>query len=165
MNTVIFINGRGASGKNTLIKELNSYFGFDKFRTCTTRPPRFAGEDDYQFLTETEFFDRIKNNQILEMYFRQSNQSFYGTPAPTGDCIVQAEIMAQVALKKWCFQHGWSFLSIFLRVDENVLLERLLARKDPNEDPQTRLKEDRYYEEFLTLSDIVYDYSDKSVAQ
>lgn len=97
------------------------------------------------------------------MYFRRSNQSFYGTPAPLGDCIVQAEIMALAALKKWCFQHDANFFSIYINVDEKVLLERLEARQDPNEDPLIRLKEDRYHQEFADWSDVIYEYTSKTI--
>jgi len=99
------------------------------------------------------------------MYFRQSNQSFYGTPAPHQDCIVQAEIMALTALKKWCFQNDANFLSIYINVDEAVLLERLEARNDPNEEPQVRLLEDRYHQEFAHWSDVVYEYTGKTIPE
>lgn len=109
--------------------------------------------------------DRLKRNEILETYFRKSNQSFYGTPAPFQNCIIQAEIMAQAALRKWCFQNKIGYLSIFLRVREDVLLDRLIAREDPNEDPHVRLEEDRYYDLFSDWSDVIYEYSDKTIPE
>lgn len=162
---VIHINGRGGSGKSTLERWLNEYFGWEKFKTCTTRSPRYEGESDYYFLDEDTFLERIKNNEILEMYFRKSNQSFYGAPAPSGSCIVQAEIMAHVALKKWCFQNSYDFVSIYLHIDDDVLLERLRKRNDPNESPEDRLWEDLYYEEFRDWSDVIYDYSNKTITE
>ena len=99
------------------------------------------------------------------MYFRKSNQSFYGTPAPTDNCIVQAEIMAQTALRKWCFQNDANFLSIFIRVDESTLLQRLKERNDPNEKPEVRLLEDRYYDEMSDWADVLYEYEGKTIEQ
>lgn len=73
--------------------------------------------------------------------------------------------MGVIALKKWCFQNGVGFFSIYLDVDSAILLERLKKREDINEIPEERLKEDEYYEIFKDCSDIVYDYNDKTVEE
>lgn len=86
-------------------------------------------------------------------------------PAPTQTGIVQSEIMGVVALKKWCFQNNVLFLSIYLDVNSDVLLERLKNRSDINEVPEERLKEDEYYEIFKHWSDVIYDYNNKTVEQ
>lgn len=162
---VIHINGRGGSGKSTLVDAMNTRLGLTKTANFTTRKPRYEGEEGYYFVDEEEFFARVRSGEIIENYFRQSNQSLYGTHAPTESAIYQTEIVGLVALKKWCFQNHVPFLGVYLDVDEAVLLERLQRRKDTNESPEDRLREDEYYELFRDVSDVVYDYNDCTVEQ
>lgn len=162
---ILHINGRGASGKSTLVHVLCERLWIPKTVNFTTRKPRFEGEQWYSFVTEEEFQTRFKKNEIIECYFRKSNSAFYGIPAPTQTGIVQCEVMGLVALRKWCFQNKVSFLSIYIDLNREKLLERLQARWDINERPEDRLAEDEYYEIFKQWSDIVYDYNGKTVEQ
>jgi guanylate kinase len=162
---IIHIDGRGGSGKSTIVNALNEKFWLEKTQNFTTRKPRFAWESGYYFVSQDEFLERFRNNEILECYFRKSNQSYYGLPAPTRNGIVQCEVMGKVALKKWCFQNHVKFLSIYIDIAENTLLQRLSDRGDTNEKPEERLVEDEYYEIFKNWSDIVYDYNGKTIEE
>lgn len=162
---ILHINGRGGSGKSTLVNALNEKLWLEKTQNYTTRKPRYEGEQGYFFVSEEEFQTRFKNNEIIESYFRKSNGAFYWLPAPTFTGIVQSEIMGVVALKKWCFQNNVPFLSIYLDIDTDILLSRLQNRADTNEKPEERLKEDEYYEVFKDWSDVIYDYNNKTVEQ
>jgi guanylate kinase len=157
INYILHINGRGGSGKSTLVNALNEKLWLEKTQNYTTRKPRYEGEQGYFFVSEEEFQTRFKNNEIIESYFRKSNGAFYWLPAPKFTGIVQSEIMGVVALKKWCFQNNVPFLSIYLDIDADVLLSRLQNRADTNEKPEERLKEDEYYEVFKDWSDVVYE--------
>ncbi len=137
--------------------------GLHQTANYTTRKPRFEGETGYYFVSEEIFQEKFKHNEIIECYFRKSNNAFYGIPAPTQTGIIQSEIMGLVALRKWCFQHQIPFLSLYLDIDTETLLSRLQRRSDVNEKPEERLKEDEYYELFREYSDIVYDYNNTSV--
>lgn len=162
---ILHINGRGGSGKSTLLNALNARLGLEKTSNYTTRKPRYPGEQGYYFVSETEFQEKFKQNEIIESYFRKSNSSFYGIPAPTRTGIVQSEIMGLVALRKWCFQNKVPFLSIYLDVEPDTLLTRLKKRSDTNEVPEARLMEDEYYEVFKNWSDSIYDYNGITVEQ
>lgn len=162
---IIQINGRGGSGKSTLVNVLNEKLGLERTNNFTTRKPRYEWELGYAFVSEDEFHTRFKNNEIIECYFRKSNSAFYGIPAPSKTGIIQCEIMGLIALRKWCFQNNVKFLSIYLDVSRETLLERLKNRWDTNETPEWRLQEDEYYEIFKNCSDIVYDYNNKTVEQ
>lgn len=165
INYILHINGRGGSGKSTIINALNQKLVLEKSKTFTTRNPRYEGEPDYFFVTEDEFLEKFRKNEIIECYFRKSNQSFYGMPAPTKNAIIHCEIMGLVALRKWCFQNNVKFLSVYLDVSKETLLDRLKGRADTNETPEERLQEDEYYEIFKKWSDVIYDYNNKSVEQ
>ena len=165
INYILHIDGRGGSGKSTLVNALNKELWLIKTANYTTRKPRYEDEPWYHFVSEEIFHEKFKNNDILECYFRKSNKAFYGIPAPTATSIIQCEIMGHIALRKWCFQNQVPFLSIYLDVNEVTILQRLKNRSDMNESPEARLKEDEYYEIFKNCSDIVYDYNDKTVEE
>jgi guanylate kinase len=86
---ILHINGRGGSGKSTLVNALNARLGLIQTANYTTRKPRYSGEQGYYFVTEEIFQDKFKHNEIIESYFRKSNSSFYGVPAPTKTGIFQ----------------------------------------------------------------------------
>lgn len=162
---ILHINGRGGSGKTTLIKLLNEKLWLQKTRNYTTRKPRFEWESEYHFVTEETFVEYFKQSKIIECYYKDSSRALYGTAAPEQTGIYQSEIVALVALKKWSFEHNVPFLSVYVDIDTQTLLGRLRNRSDTNETPEERLEEDAYYEEFKGWSDIVYDYNGKTVEQ
>lgn len=160
---ILHINGRGGSGKTTLIKVLNERLGLEKTRNYTTRKPRFEGESEYFFVDEKTFVENFKQSKIIECYYKDSSRALYGTAAPEKTGIYQSEIVALVALRKWCFEHKVPFLSVYIDIDTPTLLERLRSRSDTNETPEERLEEDAYYEIFKNWSDVVYNYNNKTV--
>jgi guanylate kinase len=162
---ILHIGGRGGSWKTTIIDVLNEKLWLEKTKNYTSRKPRFPGEWGYFFVTEDDFISRLRDNQIIECYFRKSNNSYYGLPAPTQTGIVNCEIMGLVALKKWCFQNNVKFLSIYLDVNRDTLYNRIKNRWDVNEKPEDRLREDEYYEIFKNVYDIIYDYNNKTVEE
>ncbi len=162
---ILHIGGRWGSWKTTIIDVLNEKLWLEKTKNYTSRKPRFPDEWGYFFVTEDDFISRLRDNQIIECYFRKSNNSYYGLPAPTQTGIVNCEIMGLVALKKWCFQNNVNFLSIYLDVNRDTLYNRIKSRWDVNEKAEDRLKEDEYYEIFKSVYDIIYDYNNKTVEE
>ncbi len=162
---ILHINGRGWSGKSTLVNLLNERLWLSKTANYTTRKPRYEGEQWYHFVDEKTFVEYFKSSKIIECYYKDSSRALYGTAAPEQTGIYQSEIVALVALKKWSFEHKVPFLSVYIDVDTPTLLERLKNRSDANETPEERLEEDAYYEEFKGWSDVVYDYNGKTVEQ
>ncbi len=165
INYILHINGRGGSGKTTLVNVLNERLGLSKTANYTTRKPRYKGEQWYHFVDESSFVENFKQSTIIECYYKDSSRALYGTAAPTQTGIYQSEVVGLVALRKWCFEHKVPFLSIYLDVANETLLERLQNRSDTNETPEERLQEDEYYEIFKKWSDVIYDYNNKSVEQ
>ena len=160
---ILHINGRGWSGKTTLIQVLNEKLWLEKTKNYTTRRPRFEWESEYYFVTEEVFVEYFKQSKIIECYYKDSSRALYWTAAPEKTGVYQSEIVALVALRKWCFEHKVPFLSIYIDIETSTLLERLNNRSDSNETPEERLEEDAYYEIFKEWSDIVYNYNGKTV--
>ena len=81
---IIAICGKSATGKDTLADWLFSMLKVNKIPcniivSDTTRPPRLFEENevDYNFLTDTEFHNKINNEEYLE--YTSFNGWFYGT--------------------------------------------------------------------------------------
>lgn len=78
---LIVISGPSGCGKDTIVREVlktnpNTWLSV----SCTSRKPRVGEVDgkDYFFLTEEQFQEKIKNNDLLEYAIYADN--YYGTP-------------------------------------------------------------------------------------
>lgn len=80
--------GKSAAGKDTLLNKLVAQGKYKPIISYTTRPMR-EGETDgveYHFVTETQFFEKINNTQLLEYRYYDtlvngiSQRWYYGSP-------------------------------------------------------------------------------------
>lgn len=87
----VFI-GKSAAGKDYLYHEfLNSHPNIKEVVSYTTRPPRPGEVDgvDYHFVSESEFMETIRSNQILEYRSYKTKMNgiaaiwYYGSPRLT----------------------------------------------------------------------------------
>ena len=80
---MIIIMGRAGTGKSSLVSELEKR-GYEKIKTCTTRPIRPGEEDgvDYFFLSDDQFKKYAENNFFAEIkkYNTADGVWWYGTP-------------------------------------------------------------------------------------
>ena len=73
------VSAPSGAGKTTLCDALRQTPDFVYSVSCTTRPPR-AGEiegEDYHFLSEPEFLQRMERREFLE--FAKVHEHYYGT--------------------------------------------------------------------------------------
>ena len=78
---LIVVSGPSGSGKNSIVNNLYKYNNnFWESISMTTRQKRTGEVDkkDYYFISEEEFLDNIKNNNLLE--YTNYNGFYYGTP-------------------------------------------------------------------------------------
>lgn len=143
---LVVISGPSGVGKSTVVKKLLSVYPKLKLTmSATTRPPRptEAHNKDYQFITEEEFFDRVKKNSFFE--WAQVHGYYYGTPKEfiedslSKNQIVVAEVDVQGAASfKDAFISGkikGSAVFIFLIPPSvDILAFRLRRRKTENEE-------------------------------
>jgi len=99
---IVVLSGPSGSGKTTLVRELvaRAEVKLIKSVSATTRPPRPAEVhgDDYWFLTDTEFREKLANGEFLEHAEVFSSGFLYGT--------LRSE------LDRARMQNGWAFLEI-----------------------------------------------------
>lgn len=146
----IVIVGRGAAGKNFLMKRFEKRC-FRHLVSHTTRPIRNGEKegDEYHFVSKEEFTKMIENNEFVE--FQEFNGNYYGTSIEEwgkSDVTILApkgvENLQKLGMRNQCFV-------IFLDISSEVIRKRLLERGYDEEKISERFYND--LQEFLYFND------------
>jgi len=165
---LVVLSSPSGGGKTTICKTLVSrYPDFKKAITATTRAPR-KGEmngADYFFLSETEFFQRVKSGEFLE--FENVHGYYYGTLKAEVEKLLNGgfsvlfdiDVNGALSIKK-IFSRA---ILIFIRPPSlEELKKRLLNRKtDDKEEISKRLA--RLPEEYGKAKHFDYDIVNDSL--
>jgi guanylate kinase len=90
---VVVIAGPSGSGKNAILREIESrYHNCDRLVTATTRSPRPGEQDgvDYHFFSQERFDAELSSGTILEHRFVAAMNTYYGIYAPDLEKRIQA---------------------------------------------------------------------------
>lgn len=167
---LVVLSSPSGGGKTTICKTLVSHHpDFKKTITATTRAPRKGETDgvDYFFLSETEFFQRVKKGEFLE--YENVHGYYYGTlwaeveKLLNGGFSVLFDIDVNGALSiKKIFSRA---ILIFIRPPSlEELKKRLLNRKtDDKEEISKRLA--RLPEEYAKAKHFDYDIVNDSLEE
>lgn len=169
-NKFMVITGPSGSGKTTTLSKLIEYKSeyFDIHKSYTTRSPRDINDYNYyHFSTMDEFFDKIRNNELVEWEEIYSD-SYYGTPKSgllKGEKlkVLVKDVKGAKFLKRL---YEDKCILVYLKTDP-VYLEEYKKRisNDSNRDKV----EERYkrieYENSFTYTDLKYDLSIDTVKE
>lgn len=145
---MIIIIGKSGSGKSTVVDELTK-LGYKKVLTDTTRPMR-PGEVhgvDYNFLSQEEFDSNKENGIYAEdvVYNASFGQVSYGSRkedylnSDDKSVIILNPYGLLMADENDCLNHVFK---VYLRLTDELILERLSKRGDSMEEVQRRLLTD-----------------------
>lgn len=137
---ILVIMGGSCSGKTEFALQCEKY-GFPKVVTNTTRDRRIDDfEGSYHFLTKEEFFNKVKNGEMIE--YAEYNGKYYGSSIDSlsKNCIIVLEPNGYRALKK---KMPKQIYGIFLDVSDNERLRRGLLRGDKEDIIKSRIIEDK----------------------
>jgi guanylate kinase len=136
-NRIVVLSGPSGSGKTTLVRELvtRAEVKLVKSVSATTRPPRPTEihGDDYWFLTDEDFREKLKKGEFLEHAEVFSSGFLYGTLRSELDRAWQQdgwaflEIDVQGALK--VMQQYPNAVTIFLKTPSPAEFERRLRAR------------------------------------
>lgn len=155
------VSGFSGAGKGTIMKALlEKYENYALSISATTRSPRPGEEDgrEYFFMTDEQFEDMIKKDQLIE-HARYVNH-YYGTPRPYvearlaegKDVILEIEIQGALNVKR---QYPDALLIFVIPPTAGELRSRLVGRGTETGDViAKRLR--RAYEESEGMDS--YDY-------
>lgn len=137
---IVVLIGPSGSGKTEFSKECIKQ-GLDRVITNTTRARRDSDRpDEYYFLTETEFLNKIKNNELVE--YALYNGNYYGVSksAVTPNCVVTLEPNGFKKLKEL---YNSDIFSVYFEVSEAERARRVKDRGDGLKSISERIIEDR----------------------
>ena len=134
MNDIVVIVGPSGVGKSTVAYKMLELDGrFEFVRSATTRPKRDDGKaDEYIYLSEKEFFERVECGKMLE--HMRYGDNYYGTPASEVERIFSEGRIPLLVLDingaKSLRAGNFTFRSVIVYVYErlDVIISRLIAR-------------------------------------
>ncbi len=135
---MIILVGASASGKTEVAKYLKQHYGIRKVVTHTTRSMRTNEVDgvDYHFVDKQTFLALKNQNYFIEV--TNYNNNYYGTSRDevSDDKVL---IVDPNGLKAFLSLKDDRIVSFFLKADDEIRLERMLARGDKRADAEARI--------------------------
>ena len=145
---MITIMGKTSSGKDTVVNELISKYGFRKCVTYTTRPMRDREKQDitYHFITEDDFKQKIRENFFAEYksYDTELGIWYYGVAL---EDVENADDKTVIILTPDGYRDVIKKVknkpkSIYIYANNSTIKERLINRGDDPKEAQRRLEHD-----------------------
>lgn len=133
-NKIFILCGSGGAGKTTIIENLAKSKNLFRIFSCTTRKRRpFEKENDYKFLEEKEFLEKLKKGDFLE--YNKFLGFYYGTEKrEVEDKLKKGNVLmildpksASSVKREGIFKNC---ITIFLKTDLDTLTLRLKNRGD-----------------------------------
>jgi guanylate kinase len=162
-NRVVVIAGPSGSGKDTIVRELLTRIpGSTLVVTATTRAPR-PGEVDginYHYMDNARFKEEMAKGNILEHYYREATDTYYGTYKPDidgrlgrGDLVFAAP---QIVGAKYLKEH-YGAVTVFIMPNTLEELERRIRARAPMSDVEWEERK-KFTERELAEEAPWYDY-------
>ena len=141
-NYMLILVGPSASGKTEVANIIIKKYGMKKFVTCTTRELRVGEVQDvsYHFMSRDEFLELKDKNEFVETV--EYNGNFYGTlkREVADDKIV---ILEPAGFQAFYREMKDEIVSFYLNTSEAERINRMIYRKDKDEDIKKRIENDR----------------------
>lgn len=157
---MLLLIGPSASGKTEIANLLIKKYNMKKIVTCTTRTIR-VGEIDkvhYNFLSKEEFNNLLDEDAFVET--TTYNDNYYGTLKNdvADDKIL---ILDPSGLNTFYRKMPNEVVSFYLETEEKIRKDRMIFRKDKEEDIEKRLNGDRtvFIKENIDHIDYIIDSS------
>lgn len=162
-NRVVVIAGPAGSGKDTIVKELLQRIPDSTLMvTATTRAPR-PGEVDgvnYHYMDNARFKDEMAKGNILEHYYREATDTYYGTYKPDIDSrLAQGKLVfcvIQIVGAKYMKEH-YGATTVFIEPKSIEEFERRIRARAPMSDVEWEERK-KFTERELAEEAPWYDY-------
>lgn len=127
---LIALAGKAGAGKDTVLCLLTRDNQYQKVIRTTTRPMRGREENhkDYHFISSDEFYEKIAENEMIEVNI--FNNWMYGTTLDSlSDDKINIGVFDPSAIECLGQQEDIDLFVIYLDVDDKVRLKRQLDRE------------------------------------
>lgn len=152
---IYLIVGNSGSGKTTQAKLLQKQCNFHKIITYTTRPKRINEKNhiDYHFINLDEFNNLKKENKLIGITNFSNN--YYAIPKcelnkyknSKDNCILVIDLKGVKEIKK-----SFNALSIYLKIDEKSMIERMKNRNEDNKIVEERINCKQNFDDFADFT-------------
>lgn len=147
--------GPSGSGKSTVTDKLQELYGYKPVWSFTTRPPRFPGEPNHTFVSQT-IFDRIRNSEGLVAYTRYNGYDYGVPPSELDKCDTFVVEPTGVESIRTIYKNKRPFVVIGLTLSEEARVARMQERGDMPEIINRRIIQDRKsFDGFEAMCDYV----------
>ncbi|ORD96158.1 KGUA [Hepatospora eriocheir] len=156
---ILIIAGPSGSGKTTIINELIKRTDYKFVKTFTTREPRNDDCNNYNFISEKEFVNKIHNDELYEYVYQFNN--YHGTPKLKKEENLIYNINYD-GVRTFYNNKIHNAFYILIKCDRKLLKERISNRnKISQEELNNRLKTIEKYEklEIEIKFDLIVDNS------
>lgn len=145
---MIILMGKTSSGKDTIMKELITSYGFSMIVRYTTRPIRDGEKDGhtYFFISEDDFKQKVESGFFAEWkeYDTVEGKWYYGT---SEESLLNAGINSVVVLTPAGYRDVKDKLPKTVKVayvyaNNATIMERVISRGDNPKEAQRRLESD-----------------------
>lgn len=153
--------GKSGTGKTTIAKMLETKYGWKSIQSYTTRAPRTKTEKGHIFINPDTYtsFDDIKKqypNRIAETIF--DRQFYFATEEQADSAQIYIIDPAGVRYfkKKYSNAFGKKVFVVYLTIDDDTLMQRMLYRGDSEKQARTRIEHDKKaFKNAHKLADII----------
>lgn len=147
--------GPSGSGKSTVTDKLQELYGYKPVWSYTTRLPRYPGEPNHTFVSQT-IFDRIRNSEGMLAYTRFDGHDYGVPPSELGKCDMYVVEPTGVESLRTMYKSERPFVVIGLTLSEKARVARMQERGDTPEMIDRRIIQDRKsFDGFEAMCDYV----------
>jgi len=161
-SALFIISGPSGVGEDSVIEGLKKYLKIERIITTTTRPmrPRELQGKPYYFISQKEFENKIKNDEMAE-YAQEYNNNFYGV---TKDELKRATNSGRVGV--WKIEYKGvitakkkfpEIKSIYIAAPSLEILKKRILHRSPNATSKYLKERIAYTREWMKHENI-YDY-------
>ena len=141
MHTVFLIIGKSGAGKDTIVKELCSRYGYKQLISYTTRQRRYEGENTHIFISEDEYEAHKASGDIVAYTFYNGNH-YFATRGQLYECDLYVIDPAGVDYLKERISNV-NLVGIYLDIDRTTQMIRMMKRGDSFDKVIKRIENDR----------------------
>lgn len=154
---ILLLMGESGSGKTTIANILEQRYGLPQVKSYTTRPKRYSSENNHTFITSEEF--KRMNNWVAYTHF--DGHDYGTTREQVESCSVYVIDPDGVEYFKSHYTGTRYPVVIYLQVDEQERLRRMLQRGDGVKAAMDRLENDHIkFSNAKSVADYVIENTD-----